>query len=229
MPNPPPRPAGSSVVGHPEVATDRALGGMARLLVPSSAVLWGLHSSLLSPALALLLATLFDASTAQIGWSLAIYNVGGFVASLVIPAWTDRRHTYLAALVACGLFTIALALCLALAGSLALATAALVLFGAPAGVGTTMLFAHLRHRGASTSSIVNTRAIISVAWMGGPPLATAIIGWFGARGLLLALVVIAVFNIVTALACARPTAMAGSRPTRSRPPPGCGCRRGGDG
>ena len=57
----------------------------ARLLVPSSALLWGLHYALLSPALAIILATLYDASTADIGWSLAIYNAGGFLASLLTP------------------------------------------------------------------------------------------------------------------------------------------------
>jgi MFS transporter, SET family, sugar efflux transporter len=33
---------------------------------------------------------------------------------------------------------------------------------------------------------VNTRAIVSVAWVAGPPLATFIIGWFGNRAILLA-------------------------------------------
>ena len=161
-----------------------------RLLVPSAALLWGLHSSLLSPALALILATLYDASTADIGWSLAIYNAGGFIASIVLPAWADRRRTYLPMLMAAAVLTIALAAALAAVSTLPLATVAL------AGLGTTMLFAHLRDVGAATSTIVDTRAIISAAWMGGPPLATAIIGWAGARGILLALVVIAVVNIV---------------------------------
>ena len=76
----------------PADASRRPLGP--RLLVPSAALLWGLHFSLLSPALALILATLYDASTADIGWSLAIYNTGGFIASIVLPAWTDRRRTY---------------------------------------------------------------------------------------------------------------------------------------
>ena len=166
-----------------------------RLLVPSAALLWGLHSSLLSPALALILATLYDASTADIGWTLAIYNVGGFLASIVLPAWTDRRRTYLRMLMAAGVLTIVLAAALAAVSTLAWATVALVVLGGPAGLGTTMLFAHLRDAGAATSAIVNTRAIISAAWMGGPPLATAIIGWAGARGILLALVVIALANI----------------------------------
>ena len=166
-----------------------------RLLVPSAALLWGLHSSLLSPALALILATLYDASTADIGWSLAIYNAGGFIASIVLPAWADRRRTYLPMLMAAAVLTIALAAALAAVSTLPLATVALVVLGGPAGLGTTMLFTHLRDVGAATSTIVDTRAIISAAWMGGPPLATAIIGWAGARGILLALVMIAVVII----------------------------------
>ena len=172
----------------------------ARLLVPSSALLWGLHFALLSPALAIILATLYDASTADIGWSLAVYNAGGFVASLLIPAWADRRRSYLQVMLGCGALTIALAGALAAVTTLPLATIALVVLGGPAGLGTTMLFAHLRDNGASTSSIVNTRAIVSVAWMGGPPLATLIIGWAGSSGILAALVVIAILNIATTAA-----------------------------
>ncbi|HIY25368.1 MAG TPA: MFS transporter [Candidatus Brachybacterium merdigallinarum] len=176
-----------------------------RLLVPSAALMWGLHSSLLSPALALILATLYEASTSDIGWSLAIYNAGGFIASIVLPAWTDRRRTYLPMLMASAVLTIALAAALAAVSTLSLATVALVVLGGPAGLGTTMLFAHLRDAGSSTSTIVDTRAIISAAWMGGPPLATAIIGWSGARGILLALAVIAVVNIALTAVMMRQT------------------------
>ncbi|MGP5260167.1 MFS transporter [Brachybacterium paraconglomeratum] len=190
-----------------------------RLLVPSAALLWGLHSSLLSPALALILATLYDASTADIGWSLAIYNAGGFIASIVLPAWTDRRRTYLPMLMAAAVLTIALAAALAAVSTLPLATVALVVLGGPAGLGTTMLFAHLRDVGAATSTIVDTRAIISAAWMGGPPLATAIIGWAGARGILLALVVIAVVNIVmTAVMMRQHRSAAAEAPEPARSP-----------
>jgi SET family sugar efflux transporter-like MFS transporter len=167
--------------------------------------MWGLHSSLLSPALALILDTLYDASTADIGWSLAIYNAGGFVASIVLPVWTDRRRTYLPMLMTSAVLTIALAAALAAVSTLPLATVALVVLGGPAGLGTTMLFAHLRDAGSSTSTIVDTRAIISAAWMGGPPLATAIIGWSGARGILLALAVIAVVNIALTAVMMRQT------------------------
>ena len=200
----------------PADASRRALAP--RLLVPSAALLWGLHSSLLSPALALILATLYDASTADIGWTLAIYNVGGFIASIVLPAWTDRRRTYLRMLMAAGVLTIALAAALAAASTLPWATVALVVLGGPAGLGTTMLFAHLRDAGAATSAIVNTRAIISAAWMGGPPLATVIIGWAGARGILLALMLIALANIaMTAVMMRqhRATPAAAAEPARS--------------
>ena len=193
-----------------------------RLLVPSAALLWGLHSSLLSPALALILATLYDASTADIGWSLAIYNTGGFIASIVLPAWADRHRTYLQMLMAAAVLTIALAAALAAVSTLPPATVALVVLGGPAGLGTTMLFAHLRDAGAATSTIVDTRAIISAAWMGGPPLATAIIGWTGPLGVLLALVVIALANIATTAVMmrGRRTGTADAPPAPARSPQG---------
>jgi len=202
-----------------------------RLLVPSSALLWGLQFALLSPALAVILDTLYGASTADIGWSLAVYNAGGFAASLLIPAWADRHRSYLQVMLACGVLTIALAGVLAAVTTLPLATVALVVLGGPAGLGSTMLFAHLRDSGSSTSSIVNVRAIVSVAWMGGPPLATFIIGWAGGRGILAALVLIAVLNIVTTAAMMsrsrrvdpHDSTTASPRPAVSLPP---GSRRG---
>jgi MFS transporter, SET family, sugar efflux transporter len=60
-----------------------------------------------------------------------------------------------------------------------------------------MLYAHLRHSGAKPADIINTRAIVSVAWIAGPPLATLIIGAFGNRAILLAIAAIAVFGITT--------------------------------
>ena len=48
-----------------------------------------------------------------------------------------------------------------------------------------------------TSDIVNTRAIVSVAWIAGPPLATLIIGTFGNRAILLAIGAIAVLTVAT--------------------------------
>jgi len=170
---------------------------MNRLLVPSSALLWGLQLAFLSPALALILVNLYGATTAEVGWVLAIYNASGFVASLLLPAYADKKHDYLGPMLVCGALTLLLALVLALATTLPIATIALVVIGGPAGVGSSMLYAHLRHSGAKPSDIVNTRAIVSVAWVAGPPLATFIIGWFGNRAILLAIAAVAVLNIAT--------------------------------
>jgi SET family sugar efflux transporter-like MFS transporter len=163
-------------------------------------LLWGLQIAFLSPALALILVTLYDASTAEVGWVLAVYNASGFVASLLVPAYADRRGDYLRPMLACGVLTLVLALLLASATSLPMAVVALVLVGGPAGVGSSLLYAHLRHAGAKPADIVNTRAIVSVAWVAGPPLATLIIGTLGSRAILLAVGAVAVLNIATTAA-----------------------------
>ena len=94
------------------------------------------------------------------------------------------------------------------------------MIGGPAGVGSSMLYAHLRHSGARPADIVNTRAIVSVAWVAGPPLATFIIGWFGNRAILLAIAAVAVLNIATtAIMIAHRNAAAGRR--RAQPPATC--------
>jgi MFS transporter, SET family, sugar efflux transporter len=170
---------------------------MNKLLVPSSALLWGLQLAFLSPALALILVNLYGATTAEVGWVLGIYNASGFVASLLLPAYADKKHDYLGPMLVCGALTLLLAVVLALATTLPMATIALVVLGGPAGVGSSLLFAHLRHLGARPSDIVNTRAIVSVAWVAGPPLATFIIGWFGDRAILVAVAAVAVLNMAT--------------------------------
>ena len=170
---------------------------MKRLLVPSAALLWGLQIAFLVPALALILVTLYDASTAEVGWILAIYNASGFLASLLVPAYADRRHDYLRPMLACAVLTLVLALILASTTSLPIAVIALVVVGGPAGVGSSMLYAHLRHSGATPADIVNTRAIVSVAWIAGPPLATLIMGAFGNRAILIAIGGVAVLTSAT--------------------------------
>jgi MFS transporter, SET family, sugar efflux transporter len=65
-----------------------------RLLVPTSALLWGLQLAFLSPALALILVNLYGASTAEVGWVLSIYNASGFIAALLLPAYADRKNEY---------------------------------------------------------------------------------------------------------------------------------------
>lgn len=170
---------------------------MNRLLVPSPALMWGLQASFLSPALALILVSLYGASTAEVGWVLSIYNASGFVFALLLPAWADRHGDYLRPMALCGALTGALAAVLGLAQSLPIATLALVVLGGPAGVGSSLLFAHLRHAGGSAADVVNTRAIVSVAWVAGPPISTAIIGGLGNRAILLAIVAVAVLNVAT--------------------------------
>jgi MFS transporter, SET family, sugar efflux transporter len=196
--------------------------GVKRLLVPSAALLWGLQFALLNPALALLLVALFDASAGEVGLVLAVYNASGFVASLVLPAYADRRRDYLRPMLACGLLTLALAGLLAVTTSLPVAVIGLIVLGGPAGVGNSLLFAHLKYSGATPSDVVNTRAIVSFAWVAGPPLATLIIGLFGDRAILLALAAVAVLNVATttAMLAERSAARAAGRPEPDEAPRG---------
>lgn len=170
---------------------------MKRLLTSSSALLWGLQFAFLNPVLALLLVSLFDATPADVGWVLAVYNAGGFVASLVIPGRADRSGDYLRPMLVCAVLTVALAGALMLATSPPVAVIALVVLGGPAGVGSTLLFAELRHSGAAVSDVMNTRAIVSFAWVAGPPLATFVMGALGNRSILPVLGVVGILNIVT--------------------------------
>ncbi|MDX6320220.1 MAG: transporter, family, sugar efflux transporter [Propionibacteriaceae bacterium] len=182
------------------------------MLIRSAALLWGLQFAFLNPALALVLVELFGATAAEVGLVLAVYNASGFVASLVLPAYADRKRDYLRPMLACGLLTLALALLLTVATSLPMALIGLVLLGGPAGVGSSLLFAHLKHSGAKPADIVHTRAIVSVAWVAGPPLAAFIIGSFGNSAILLAIAAVAALNIATTAVMlaqrARPSAAA---------------------
>jgi SET family sugar efflux transporter-like MFS transporter len=190
-----------------------------RLLVPSSALLWGLQLAFLSPALALILVELYGATTAEVGWVLALYNAGGFLASLLVPAYADRRRDYLGPMLGCAIATVVLAGTLGAVTTLPLATVALIVIGGPAGVGSSMLFAHLRHSGSRPADIVNTRAIVSVAWIAGPPLATVIIGWLGNRAILVAIAAVAVLNIGTTAIMMRHRRAAATRAAAGGGPP----------
>lgn len=170
---------------------------MNRLLIPSAALLWGLQFAFLNPALALLLVSLFSATASDVGWVLAVYNASAFLASLLVPAYADRTKNYLAPLLGCGVLTLSLCALLAVTTSLPIAVVGLIALGGPAGVGTSLLFAHLRYSGASARHSMNTRAIVSFAWVAGPPLATFIMGALGNRAILLAIGAVAVLNIGT--------------------------------
>lgn len=167
------------------------------LTVSASALFWGLQFAFLNPVLALLLVALYDATPGDVGWVLAVYNASGFVAALLIPAWADRRRDYLRPLLVCGALTLVLAGALAVVSSLPTAVIALVVFGGPAGVGVSLLFAQIRHSGSGASEVIRTRAIVSFAWVAGPPLATLIMGVFGNSAILVVLAIVAVLNVVT--------------------------------
>ena len=171
---------------------------MSRFLVPSAALLWGLQFALLNPALALLLVTVYNADPTEVGVVLAVYNGAGFLASLVIPMVADRRGEYLGLMLVCGLCTLALAAALLLTTSLPLVVIALAVLGAPAGVGNSLLFAHLKHTGSAATSVINVRAITSFAWVAGPPLATVVITTFGERAVLGVLAAVAAATVAVA-------------------------------
>ncbi|GAA1487825.1 MFS transporter [Brachybacterium sacelli] len=192
-----------------------------RVLIPSTALLWGLQFAFLNPALALVLTTLYDASTTELGWALALYNASALIATTLIPAHADRTGRYLRPMLVSAVLTILLSALLALAASLPLAIAALVVLGGPAGVGSTMLFAHLRHSGADSTQIINTRALFSVAWVAGPPIATFLIGAFGERAALLAIALTAVGSFVaTALLQSHGARAAPENTSDEEPDPG---------
>lgn len=172
---------------------------MKRLTTSSSALLWGFQFAFLNPVLALLLVTLFHATSAEVGGVLAVYNAGGFIASLVIPGWADRSANYLRPMLICAALTVALAGVLSIATTLPIAVVALIVLGGPAGVGSTLLYAELRHSGASASDVMNTRAIVSFAWVAGPPLATLIMGVLGNRSILPVLAGVGLLNVATTL------------------------------
>ena len=161
------------------------------------AFLWGLQFSFLNPALALLLVSVFGASTGQVAAVLVIYNGAAMVSAWVIPRWADRHRDYVRPMIGCAAFTLALSLALWFTHALVLAVAGLVLLGAPAVVGTPLLFGYIRHCGASPRDLVRTRAMFSTAWVIGPTMASAIISAAGGHTLVIGIGVIGMLNIVT--------------------------------
>lgn len=174
---------------------DRTTRGGTRLLVPASALLWGTQFAFLNPAIGIILVSLYGAGPREVGVALAAYNVSGFVSTLVVPARADRRGDYLRPLLWCGGFTIALVTALALATTLPLAVLALVALGGPAGIAIGLIFAYQRYTGATSEQIMRTRAVFSFAWVGGPPLATFLMGFFGNRSVLWAVAGLGVLGL----------------------------------
>jgi SET family sugar efflux transporter-like MFS transporter len=118
----------------------------------------------------------------------------------------------------CGLLTLALATLLAMTMSLPVAVLGLVVLGGPAGVGSSLLFAQLKYSGASSSDVINTRAIVSFAWVAGPPLATLIMAAFGNQAILAAIAVVAVANVATTAAMLAERSTRGAEPADGTEP-----------
>jgi SET family sugar efflux transporter-like MFS transporter len=168
---------------------------MRRVLIPTAALVGGLQLALLNPVIALLLSALYGATPGQVGLVLAIMNASGFVAAIVLPAWADRRREYLVPMFVCGVLTLATAVLLAVVTSLTAAAVVLVVLAGPAGVWSGLLFAHQRHRGDSSEQVIRTRAMFSVAWVAGPPLATGAMTGFGDHSVLLLIAVVAAASL----------------------------------
>jgi len=181
--------------------------------------LWGLQFSFVNPSLALLLASVYGASTAQVSLALAISSAAGLLAAWLIPRWCDRRADYIRPLIGCGIAMIGLCLVLGLSSSLPLAVLGLVVFGAPAGVGVALLFGFVSHTGGPPSEVVRTRAVFSASWVAGPPVASGIIALAGGHALVWVLAGVTVVNIAvtTRLLRARVVADVAPSPVRTTP------------
>ena len=196
--------------------------GPLRLLTPSAALLWGLQYALLNPALALLLVSVYGATASEVGWILGLYGAAAFLASVIIPRYAARRPDSLRLVLLAGCLTLLLAIVLGLVGSLPVAVIALIVLGGPAAVGSTLLYAHLRRSGVGPTQLSRLDALVCLAWVIGPPLATLIIGVFGPRSVVVALAFVAVLNIATTMFVMqlRPTGPEDpSAPTEKRAPP----------
>lgn len=189
-----------------------------RLLLPASALLWGLQFAFLNPAIGIILVTLYDATPAEVGLSLAAYNVSGFVSTLVVPTRADRSGDYLVPMLWCGALTVALTSALALSTTLAPAVLALVALGGPAGVGIGLLFAHQRSAGASVPEMMRTRAVFSFSWVAGPPLAAFLMGLLGNRSVLWAIAGVAVVGMAITGVMIRARSRSGDAPAMAAGP-----------
>jgi SET family sugar efflux transporter-like MFS transporter len=109
--------------------------------------------------------------------------------------------------------SLTLAVLLSITTSLPIVVLGLIFLGGPAGVGASLVFAQLKDSGARPNEVVNTRALVSVAWVAGPPLATAIMGLFGIGAILAAIAGVAVLNIATSAGMLAERSRARARPT----------------
>lgn len=185
-------------------------------LSSAAMLLWGLQFSFLNPALAFLLVDLFDADAPTVGGVLALYNLSGVVGSLTIANIADRRRGYVSGVVISGAAALALALVLFFSTSLLVVVIALALFGGPAAGGVPLLFAHLRAAGGRPADVVRARALFSLAWVAGPPLATFVISAFGTRAELGVIAAIASLNVAIGILMLRSRVTYADSPARDQ-------------
>jgi SET family sugar efflux transporter-like MFS transporter len=191
--------AASPTTGGPASASSR------RRALQFAAGVWGLQFGLLNPMLALALATLLHANNAQVGIALALYNASGFVGSLVVPTWADRKGNYLTWMFVSGIATFALAGVLLLSGNLIIAIIGMIIVGAPSGLGISMFFAHMRAQGFSKAEILSTRAMFSLTWAGAAPFASLLVDWLGVASVLVAVAIVALSSLATVYLLRRTT------------------------
>lgn len=181
-------------------------------------MLWGLQFAFLTPVLAILLVTEYQATPEEVGWILAGYNASGFVASLIFPAAADRHADYLKPQLLCALFSLATAVVLTFSSSTVIAAAALIMLGGPGVAGMTLLFAQVKQSAASdVSYAMRIRAVFSFAWVGAPPVATLLMAAMGNRAVAPAMGFVAVINIA-AITFALARSRGVRRTTGFRPP-----------
>ncbi|MBT8158923.1 MULTISPECIES: hypothetical protein [Arthrobacter] len=76
------------------------------------------------------------------------------------------------------------------------AAAALIVLGGPGAAGMSLLFAQLKQTAqADVSYVLRIRAVFSFAWVGGPPVATVLMGALGNRAVAVAMCVVSILNI----------------------------------
>lgn len=184
------------------MAAEYGASGQSAIRAPAatlSVFAWGLQFALFNPAIALVLSHRFEADDGQIGLALLAYNASGFVSTLIIPALADRRGRYAGTVLWAGGLSLVLLLLLALAPTFAFAAIGLLLVGGPTSVSSSMLFAHLQSAGAPQEVVLRARAVLSFAWVVGPPLATAIVSIWGTAWLLLAVAMDVVGGLLATL------------------------------
>jgi MFS transporter, SET family, sugar efflux transporter len=179
--------------------SDPVSAGPLRLLTPTAALLWSLQYALLQPALAYLLVTGYGVGASEVGWILGVYGAGAFLASMIIPRYAARRTDSLGPVLLAACCSLGLAVVLGLISSLPVAVVMLIVLGGPAAIGSTLLHTHLGRTGAGPALLTRLRALALLAWVVGPPLAMTIIGVYGPRAVVVALVFVAVLNIATTM------------------------------